>query len=193
MENLFLDLGFSFMVSKFLPLLILLILGISSAYFSLKNLKNRLMRWVFILFVGLIPSTIYFSLFPIYEGDIANYGTRPTSHLSFPVKRTLTVFALPECPYCRESVKEINRLVKYKGEQTDIRYVVLSTDTAAADFYRKELDKKVKIEQTSLSVYISEITQGAYPTYSLSENGKLISCWSNSTFGAAAWDVIFVK
>ena len=71
LEDGFLTIHFSWMISKSLPYFLLIIGGILIS-FNFKNLiKNTYIKWIFILVVTFLPFVIGFSMHPIYQGDFS--------------------------------------------------------------------------------------------------------------------------
>ena len=111
-EIFFLDFGLSWSISKMLPYVICVLLGLCFVLlFRRIAFRNRWLNRIssFILFV--LPFSIYFALYPIYEGDFSNQGSKPSSRIQFPSSKTLTVIVLPDCPYCFQSISLIDKLI----------------------------------------------------------------------------------
>lgn len=188
MEKIFWFFGFSFLISQLLVYVVLLVVGYI--------ISKRLVR--FIRFVGvkiglkivgtLIPAILYFAIFPIYEGDIYEMSRESNSTIKFPENKSLTVVALPNCPYCVQSIELLNKLVKYKSNEVSVQYWILGSAIDDSLKYRRLLDKNIQIKRISMDTSILYLTEGAYPTFVLSEQGKAICAWDNNGFGIRAWD-----
>ena len=74
METYFLDSGLSWTMSKVLPYLIMILVGIVLWIIAKKILKsiNKYLRWMLLLVIFVLPFLIYFMISPIYEGDFTN-------------------------------------------------------------------------------------------------------------------------
>ena len=190
-EKFFLDFGFSWSASKAIPYVFCILLGIVLVFvyrrFKPKNV------WIFrsVAFVLLtLPFSVYFSIYPIYEGDFSNQGTKPTSSIQFPANKALTVVVLPNCPYCYQSIALMKK-IKKRNPLIPISYWVVSADTLPAkSAILKVIPKEFQIEQRHDIAKISELVQGSFPCFILSDRKSTVKSWNNNQFGVRALDEI---
>jgi hypothetical protein len=179
------DLGFSFTLARMLPYLAMVGIGGVLAGLILKYSKmNGWKLWTVVLLVLVHPFTIYFALFPIYQGDLMDLSYTQSSKVIFPESKTLIVVALPGCQYCVESTQQM----KYIRKHTDIQmaYWVISNDQSDLKFFSNRVGRGVLCQFATDIPGVMRLTQGSFPTYLLVENGKLIKAWHNDTFGVRA-------
>ena len=190
-DYFFLELGLSWSLAKAIPYISSIILGIMLFYFLKKvKLKKKWLR-VTIRFTSLLtPFIIYFSFFPIYEGDFTNQGTRPKSSILFPQSKSLTVVVLPNCPYCYQSILLMKK-IKERNPHIPINYWVSTQDTLPSNTaILKVLPKDFQVIQRHDIEKISELVQGTYPCFILSEKGKAVKLWNNNQVGVSSMDEI---
>jgi hypothetical protein len=191
METFFLGLGFSFVWSKILPLICLFLIGFLVSALLWKYMKNKVFKMVLSFFLSIIPASVYFAIYPIYEGDIFDMSRKTYSTLSFPKERKLSVYALPNCPYCLESIDLLNDLVKRQSSKVKVSYMVLGSALEDSLKYRKLLHPAIELKRLGMDTSILFLTEGAYPTFVFSQNQKAVCAWDNNSFGAKAWDKIW--
>lgn len=188
-DYFFLDLGLSWSLSKATPYLLLVILGIILAYFLRKiSIKKKLLKVGFLFAVLFAPFLLYFSFYPIYEGDFTDQGTQSKSPIQFPLNKSLTVVVLPNCPYCYQSIILMKK-IKERHPTISINYWVSSQDRLHSNIaILRVLPKDFNVTQHHDTDKISELVQGTYPCFILSDNGRAIKQWNNNQVGVSALD-----
>lgn len=188
-DYFFLNLGLTWSLAKATSYVLCIFLGICLFYFLRKiKLKKKWAKFIFLSLVSVIPFTLYFSFFPIYEGDFTNQGTQPKSAIQFPANKSLTVVVLPNCPYCYQSILLMKK-IKERNPRITINYWVSTQDTLSSKTaILKVLPNEFKVTQRHDTDKISELVQGTYPCFILSEKGKAVKLWTNNQVGASALD-----
>ena len=194
MESFFLNLGLSFTLSKIVPYILFVILGLISTLLFLKRMKESRLGKVVKSLIGLVlfilPFLIYFAIHPIYEGDFSNNSYPVESKVDFPKNKQLTIIALANCPYCIQSI-ETSKVLKMKNPSIKIEYWVLSTDLKVKLKYQKLVGKTAKVKLMGReSQELSIIAKGSYPTFVLSDQKKATKAWNNDSFGVIAMDEV---
>ena len=191
LEYFFLDLGLSWTYSKLIPYVLAILFGAGFSWFLLVKIKKQ--SWLkFSSVIGsfVLPFIIYFTFFPIYEGDFSNLGVLSNSTIPFPQKKTLTVVVLPNCPFCYQSIRLMKKLKERKPEIT-IQYWISTSDTLSRD---TKIFKVIPDYFTTFQKYnkaeISKLVQDTYPCFILSKEGKSLKQWNNNHFGVSALDEI---
>ena len=197
-ENFFSSLGLTWTMSKLLPYILFLIIGISFSIIFYKKFKLLKPLKIFIsLAILVLPFLLYFVYSPIYQGDFSNSGFTVSSENRFPDKKQFTVYVLPNCKYCVSSTATLKAMIrKNKGINLVVRVMGHTVDDSLK--YVKLMDKLGTISMNSSNnslerVQIKEIisiTQGEFPTFVLSKNGKAIKAWHNDRFGVSAMDEV---
>ena len=197
-ENFFSSLGLTWTMSKLLPYILFLIIGISFSIIFYKKFKLLKPLKIFIsLAILVLPFLLYFVYSPIYQGDFSNSGYTISSENRFPDKKQFTVYVLPNCKYCVSSTATLKAMIrKNKGINLVVRVMGHKVDDSLK--YVKLMDKLGTISMNSSNnslerVQIKEIisiTQGEFPTFVLSKNGKAIKAWHNDHFGVSAMDEV---
>ena len=185
-------------MSKLLPYILFLIIGISFSIIFYKKFKLLKPLKIFIsLAILVLPFLLYFVYSPIYQGDFSNSGFTVSSENRFPDKKQFTVYVLPNCKYCVSSTATLKAMIrKNKGINLVVR--VLGHTINDSLKYVKLMDNLVPVTMNSSNnsiekVQIKElitITQGEFPTFVLSKNGKAIKAWHNDNFGVRAIDEV---
>ena len=188
-ENIFLDFGLSWTMSKILPYSIALLIGIVISWLLFRKKTHPLKR-VFALSFSLIFFAVYFIFQPIYEGDFSNSSYLPkTTKLAELKKDEFVVIAIPGCNYCLESIKKLNKL-KERNPFLKIRFLVLSSNNKELLYYRKIATPSIAISKAKETNRFLEISKGGFPTFLSVREGQIIKAWSNDSFGVLALDEI---
>jgi len=193
MENFFLEMGLSWTLSKVLPFVVMLVLGVILFYFSRKFFTKKWLRYASILFI-IIPASIYFSLAPIYEGDFMNsYVTEKVGENYLELKEGhLSVITIPNCPYCSESISKLKRM-QSRTSSGEIDFIVCTSDSLNLGMYQEISDDKLNIVLADNIDEMSKLAEGRFPTFVyLNSKGELRK-WSNENFGVGALDWVEAK
>jgi glutaredoxin len=188
-ESIFLDLGLSWTLSKLIPYLLMVLLGFIFVYTFHSRIEHKLKKWAFMSLIGLLPFTVYFAIYPIYQGDFSNTFFSPEQLDAFPQEQTLSVVVLPSCPYCHETVSFMNELIK-REPSLYIRYVVVAETKGMLKDFRSKLDKRIDVIISSNPKNWITMAHGGFPCMILSQKGKVIHAWENDYFGVRAIDEI---
>ena len=197
-ENFFSSLGLTWTMSKLLPYILFLIIGISFSIIFYRKFKLLKPLKIFIsLAILVLPFLLYFVYSPIYQGDFSNSGFTVSSENRFPDKKQFTVYVLPNCKYCVSSTATLKAMIrKNKGINLVVRVMGHTVNDSLK--YVKLMDNLVPVTINSSNnsiekVQVKEfftITQGEFPTFVISKNGKAIKAWHNDNFGVRAIDEV---
>lgn len=192
-EQFFLNWGLSFTTAKLVPYLLALLLGGLIVYLLRRKLKfrNRLVTILLRLVIIAIPFAAYFAFYPIYVGDFSNASetiSRTTDNQEISGKK-LYVITIPYCPYCEEAVETMKKL-KERNANMDIEYVVCSEDSETLSFYEDAGKGAISVRLAEDPGQMSVLATGRFPTFVLSEEGKELKRWDNSSFGVRALDEV---
>lgn len=183
--------GFSWTLSKSLPYLLLVVLGVLLAYlFSKFKLTIKKGVSVLILIILMVlPFGVGFALNPIYEGDFSLTGKE--MHDSKSLKNfknaDLVVIAIPGCPYCLASIDKL-RLIKKRNPSMKIHFVVSTPNKGDLKNYIDAAKGEISVQQTTEIELSSKLANSTYPTFIQVKNNKGIYKWSNDQFGVRAVD-----
>jgi len=190
--------GLSWTMSKLLPYILFLITGILFAVIFYKKFKlSKPLKIIISLALFVLPFLLYFVYSPIYQGDFSNSGYTVSSENRFPEKKQFTVYVLPNCKYCVSSTATLKAMIR-KNKGIDLVVRVLGHTVNDSLKYVKLIDNLGLVSMNSSSksietVQIKElftITQGEFPTFVISKNGKAIKAWHNDNFGVRAIDEV---
>ena len=190
LDSYFLDLGLSWTTATFFSYVLFLLFGIFTWYI-LRNKKLKI-NWLNHVKNGLIislPLIIYFAINPIYEGDVYSLGKKINSSLKFNEAKTLSIFVLPDCPYCLETLPMAQKLIQ-RNPSIKIEYIIASNPGEIPHGIATKIPKNFSFYLEYNLEELTKTTQGSYPSYCISENGKIIHFWSSSLFGTNALDEI---
>lgn len=136
---------------------------------------------------------IYFAFNPIYEGDFSNeYSELQVTDIDAGFSdHNLTVLAIPNCPFCYESLTKLRR-VQQRTKSKLFDFIVLTSEIEMLDFYQEAGKGVVTIQNTTDFEAYSEISGGHYPTFVYREGDK-IYVWTNDNFGVVALDWVEQK
>ncbi|MFM7664137.1 MAG: hypothetical protein ACKO68_06385 [Bacteroidota bacterium] len=192
LELLLLKLGASFVLSKFLPYFLFTSIGLAFAMVLFRKLQSRgihrLVNTGLSTVLAILPLTLYFSFFPIYQGDVMSLGYHPKSSMVFPFESGIVVVALPGCKYCSESTKLMNSIHHNFPVQT--QYWVLGTDSLDVAAYDKLLTHKIICRSALQQKQLLPVTEGSFPTFLWIKNHRIHKAWHNNDFGALAMQEI---
>lgn len=193
LQELALDMGFSWTASFSLPYFLLLLFGFLLAY-DLRTVMKRfpkILRVMLIVVLAVLPFGAGFMLNPIYEGDYASEGSAlsQNNRLASSKDADFVVLTIPNCPFCKESAAKISRL-QQRNPHMRIKYLVCSTNPEATKELRKFLDKRISIQTLSDLTQALALSGGKFPTFLQIENGKAVYKWNNMQLGVLALDEI---
>ena len=188
-ESLLLSTGMSWQMTKFLPIILLFLLSVLVFYFLWKKTRKIKFKLVFFIIAGLLPCSIYFALYPIYQSDIKNeYRVAQNEFDSLKTKNRFEIVSLPNCPYCISSINLINQFKK-RNPNLSIEYKIVSLGAKEGKL-EKELRKAgLKYSMIRSDKTLRDLVKGSYPTYLFYYKGN-IQIWNNNSFGTKALDFI---
>ena len=192
-ESFLLDTGLSWTMSKLLPYLIAIALGISLVFLLKKKLANmnRPIRIVIKGLALLIPFFAYFGYAPIFQGDFSNNSTEfvITESEKELTGKKLVVLTIPGCPYCFQALGKMKKL-KSRNEKIEIEYIVCHTDPETIKWYSNQGGKAVNVRLATDVQSMVKVAKGSFPTFALVSNDSTLKVWSNDNFGVLAIDEV---
>ena len=190
MEELLNYIGVSFTVSKFLPYLLTILIGIVSSILIHKHISaSKFIRIIVIILITALPFGIYFSIYPIFEGDINSEGVVIRKNLDLPKNKDLLIIALADCPFCIQSQNTI-KIIHQKNKKIKAEYLIVNGTKQDSIRYARMLNGFASCRTIKNSVPLLQSIQGSFPSFILVRKGKLNKVWSNNTFGVRAWDEV---
>ncbi len=190
METLLNNLGLSFTLSKFIPYLLTILIGIVCAKLLSKHISaSKIIRLTFIILIAIIPFGIYFSIYPIFEGDINSEGVVIRKNLELPKNNDLLIIALADCPFCIQSQNTI-KIIHQKNKKIKAEYLIVNGTKQDSIRYARMLNGFASCRTIKNSIPLLQSIQGSFPSFILVRKGKLNKVWSNNTFGVRAWDEV---
>ena len=188
MEEFFNYLGMSFLISKLIPYLLSIILGICMAGFLLKQIStSKIIRNVIIILITVFPFGLYFTINPIYEGDFSNDGDEIIKDLELPKNKDLLIIALADCPYCIQSQETI-KLIHKKNPKIKAEYIIMNGTKQDSIRYAEMLKGFATCRTQKNNVVLMQTIHGSFPSYIFVQKGKFKKVWNNDNFGVLAWD-----
>lgn len=193
-EDFFLDLGLSWTISKILPYLIMVILGVISILITKRALRKlsfviRILSKAILL---VFPFGIYFLFAPIYQGDFSNDSIEVSKDAKYSelTGKKLVVVSMPGCPYCYQSIDRMKKL-KERVPEAIIEYLVcLTTDSTTTEWYQEKGGTDIAVRLAFNSEAMTELANGMFPAFILVNADKPLKIWSNDSFGVAAMDEV---
>ena len=198
METYFLGSGMSWTMSKVLPYLIMILVGIVLWIIAKKILKSskKYLRWTLLLVIFVLPFIIYFMISPIFEGDFTNNSVeveQSASNAELNGKK-LVVITIPGCPYCYDAIDQL-LIMKKRVPEIEIEYVVCSSDSTTIEWYKKKGGDVISVRLADNPEEMAKIAKGddevsTFPTFVLVDNKHPLKTWSNDSFGVFAKDEV---
>lgn len=189
-EQFLLNSGFSWMWSKLSIFIFIFLVSLTIAIFLLiKTHWSKFLKIPLAIFITVLPFTIYFIFYPIYTGDLIDESKKVSSNYLFPSNKTLNIFVLKGCPFCENTIEYMIDLHNRKPV-IPIRYIIIGErDDKFPGFTNKIPSYCEKVYEPS-GLKAGELTEGNYPCYVLSKNGKGEKKWFNDSFGMKSMDII---
>jgi hypothetical protein len=191
LEGWILTSGASWSFSKAAPYLLLVLSGSLSSLATARLVKRIKYKKLILLSIFTLPFSIGFLFHPIYEGDFSLNGETVAKNLS-PLDFTedgITVIAIPNCPYCFQSIRRLKRLKKRKPNLS-IQFIVCTSDTLLLTKYKKEIANSFTIKMANNSIELAKMAKLFFPSFLQVINKQPTYYWSNDQFGVRAIDKI---
>ena len=190
-EVYFLSNGFSWVSARLLPFLSCLLLGLFIACLLVRIFRfNGHVKLLYIISIPLVFLSVYFAIFPIYQGDFSNASQKFTRNAQMKELKTnrLVILSLPGCPYCLESMERMH-VVKQRHPNITIEYKVCHGDSASLEWFKQHGKNDFDYSIASNLEMTSKLALGLYPTYVL-PNKSFVKVWSVEQFGMLAIDEV---
>lgn len=189
-ENVLLDLGLSWTISKLLPYLIAIVLGIVLVYVFRIKIKSctPIVKWSLRIGLIVLPFVAYFIYAPIYEGDFSNGAEKRAMDTKYAelTGEKLVIIALPNCPFCLEAMERLKKLKK-RVPSAALEYVLCNADSSNIGWYKENAGNGINVRLATDSKAMSQLAEGKFPTFVLVGESNL-KIWPNNSFGVLAMD-----
>lgn len=188
LANYFLERGWSWTTSAILPYIVLFLAGFFICVLLLRFVKKKLWRWIVALLLLLVPSGVYFGLYPIYEYDFVD----ASKEMAWPKELTrvdekgLVIVVIPGCPYCAEAMETANKLIK-RNPKLSIDVIVLAKKAGDLKAYRKQVNGRIAVVLATNEQTYVRISHGRFPFY-LQKNGDMGALWTHEQVGPMVLD-----
>lgn len=193
MENWFLNMGMSWTMSKALPYILMIVLGVVFVRIALGRMKgmgSKLVKIAVSILVLTLPFATYFAFNPIYQGDFSNGGEVFSESTELNPEK-LTVIAMPGCPFCKQSIGLMSKMQE-RNPKMSIDFLVTSDNKEALKMYQEtaaQVPIKINIALAKDPGQLSQLAKGSFPSFALKSNESW-KVWSNSSFGVMALDEV---
>lgn len=182
------------MLSKVFAYLLFLLVGLLlSMYFYRKSAQKRFVKLLLAPLMFILPFCIYFIFSPIYQGDFSNVPYKVKNQFSFSEPKLFTLIVLPNCKYCVSALPIVRNMLR-QSTNLKLEIRIMGNKTKDSLKYVKLLGIPnqgiVRLSNDSLARNLLKLTQGEFPTFVISEKGKLVSAWHNDSFGVQAMDEV---
>jgi len=196
-EEIFLSWGFGWVMSKFLPYVCMLLLALIVFWLIRKRIQRRGISFLVLFLLLVAPAGIYFTMHPIYASDLTNNGVVHESFKSVDKKeRAIFVYAIPGCPFCRESVALMDKF-RERNQHVVVSYVIVDGSPQDVMSYQKLSKHGIRFIAAKDDELQDrgKLVSGRYPTFMIARTGK-IETWTNNEIGAIVlddWEEEFTK
>lgn len=177
----------SFLAKSLLIFLIIIISLFGTIRLYKRSFKHKLIRIFTLITTSLLPISIYLFYYPVYTGDLFETGCKAKTTIQFPKEKVLSIFVLPDCPYCHETI-HLAKLLTARNPKLKIQFLV--TGAHSDESFEPIKSKQIQVQMSKEIDKTIFLTKGVFPTYVISENGKLVKRWTNNEFGVIALDEI---
>jgi hypothetical protein len=185
MEDFFSGIGFGWTMSKVMPYLVFLFLGVVLTILARKYFKKRALRLASLLLI-VIPFGVYFMISPIYESDFSNSSKSYKPMKKISAEGHLTVIAIPNCPFCSEAMDRLVKIQERTGSTT-IDFKVLSSDSLLLAPYLKKSNGSINVQTEKQFAPFMKLAAGRFPAYVYTSK-KETRVWHNEGVGTEAFD-----
>jgi hypothetical protein len=188
LANYFLERGWSWTTSNILPYIVLFLAGFFIYLLLLRFVKKKLWRWIAVFLLLLVPSGVYFGLYPIYEFDFVDASKEIVwpKDLTHVDEKGLVIVVIPGCPFCAEAMETANQLLE-RNPKLSIDVVVLAKSVEDLKAYRSKVDGRIAvIAATNEQTYV-RMSHGRFPFY-LQRNGSRGYLWTHEQVGPMVLD-----
>jgi len=192
-EIFLLDSGLSWTMSKLLPYLLMVVIGLMLVIISRRFLVKKKILVSLLIKLGILifPFVLYFAHSPIYKGDFSNNSVviekgEAEQELQ---GRKLVVLSIPNCPYCLSTIGNMVKL-KERIPNIEIEYIVCHSDSQTMKWYQDEAGGSLNVKMAESIKAMMNLASYSFPTFVLVEKNKMLRTWSNDKFGVSAMDEI---
>lgn len=190
-ESYFVEMNFSWSLSKIIPYLLMLIFAVLIAWRISHLILLPTPRAKRILKIGVLAGlmSLGFAIQPIYEGEF-NDNITPAISDQLRFRNTdLVMVGIPGCNYCLASLDDLKQL-KRRNPSMRIQVVLCRPNRKDLNQYRKIAGNSIRISRASDPDEITALIAGKFPTFLLVKNGEIKLLWPNNRFGTGAKDFL---
>lgn len=188
-EIFFLNLGLSWTAAKIVPYILAVCFGFVLFIIFSKFAKSFRGKKIISIALIFAPVSLYFALYPIYEGDFSNYSKTVKTSKIFGDTQKLTVIAIPNCPYCFESIQKL-KLIRQRIPSAKIEFLVCTENENDLFLYKNEAHNQFDVEIYPESAELAELIGNKFPSFITAGQNNELKIWSNSEFGVTAIDEV---
>jgi len=189
-ESTCLRLGISWTISKLLPYIFTIIVGVYLFYLIRKiTFKSSILKYSLASLTLILPFIIGFAMNPIYEGDFSKLGEDKiiNSSPSDFKKNGLTVVTIPDCPFCFGAIEKLKTL-KQRNPSLKIDFVVCSSKAEFLKTYKEEINGAFNVRTADNPDSLAKTSGFRFPAFFYVSELKPKNKWSNDQFGVRAMD-----
>lgn len=187
-EQFFIDHHFSYTSSKVIPFIMMFGIGLIVGLLVKNWMKKRWLKISVLLSFLLLPMSIYFALYPIYEDDFSSHPKQVVwpKELNYLPDSSIVVVTIPNCPYCVASIAMSNRMLE-RNPNLEITYIVLAYRVEDMVKYKKKANARIAFRMANDYQLYLKYTKGSFPFYLKRQNNQGL-IWSNNEMGPVALD-----
>jgi len=181
--------GLSWTFSKIVPYIVIFLLALVGFTAAIQIFHKKAVGYLvgLVLFSAICGTD--FATHLIYNGDFSNnYQTIQSNDPQF-VKGTLSVIAIPGCPFCHGSVEPL-KVLKKRNPNLPINFYVFSKDSTDLVQYVQPIDGKYNLALFKNLKELVHLGINSFPTFIFSDKNGKKYLWTNDNFGAPAKDFI---
>lgn len=187
-EQFFIDHQFSYTSSKVIPFVLMFGIGLIIGLLVKNWMKKRWLKISVLLSCLLLPLTVYFGFYPIYENDFFSHPKQVIwpKELNYLPDSSIVVVTIPNCPYCEASIAMSNRMLE-RNPNLEITYIVLAYRVEDMVKYKKQANARIAFRIANDHQLYLKFTKGSFPFYLRRQKSKGL-IWSNNEMGPVAMD-----
>lgn len=187
-QELFLG-GASWMRSKITPYILCWVSALLITIFSINAFKSKAIGVIIGITLSLAIIGVDFSQNIIYQGDFSNNSIEIKSNYHQLRPNTLSVIAIPGCPFCHESV-DMLKIIHKRSPNLKIEFLVCSEDTNSLNDYTQTIGDNFDLALFENLEELKNLGVDGFPTFIFTDNNGNKQLWGNDTFGAPAKDFV---
>jgi hypothetical protein len=104
-------------------------------------------------------------------------------------KKKLIVVAIPNCPFCFESIAKL-KTIQMRNPSAKIQFLVCTEDENDLENYKAEAQNVFEIKKYPNYNELAQVIGNKFPSFIFMDGNSHAKIWSNADFGVKAIDEV---